>query len=38
MIVYVNDAENFTREFLQLINTLNKVVGYKIIGQDKEQR
>jgi len=30
MIVYVSDSKNSTREFLQLINNVSKVAGYKI--------
>jgi hypothetical protein len=30
MIVYINYSQNFTRELLQLINTLKKGTGYKI--------
>lgn len=30
MIVYISNPKNSTREFLQLINTLNKVAGNKI--------
>jgi hypothetical protein len=29
MIVYQSDPKHFTREFLHLINTFNKLVGYK---------
>ena len=30
MIVYISDPKNFTKELLQLINTLSNVAGYKI--------
>jgi hypothetical protein len=30
MIVYLSDHKNFTREFLNLTNSINKVAGYKI--------
>jgi hypothetical protein len=30
MIVYICDHNNFTKEIIQLINTLRKVAGYKI--------
>ena len=30
MIVYISDLQNSTRELLQLINSFNKVAGYKI--------
>jgi hypothetical protein len=30
MIVYISDAQNSTRELLQLINNFSKVAGYKI--------
>jgi hypothetical protein len=30
MIVYLSDAQNFTRELLQLINNFSKVPGYKV--------
>jgi len=30
MILYISDTKNSPRELLQLINSLNKVVGYKI--------
>jgi hypothetical protein len=30
MIVYVSNPQNITREFLQLLNTISEVAGYKI--------
>ena len=30
MIVYISDPKNSTRELLSLINSFNKVAGYKI--------
>lgn len=30
MIIYLSNTKTFTRELLQLINTFNKVAGYKI--------
>jgi hypothetical protein len=30
MIVHIRDPKNSTRELLHLINTFNKVTGYKI--------
>jgi hypothetical protein len=30
MIVYISDPKNFTRELLNMINSLGEVVGYKI--------
>ena len=30
MIVYISDAKNSTREFLNLINSFSEVAGYKI--------
>ena len=30
MIVYISDPKNFTREFLNLINSFSEVAGYKI--------
>jgi hypothetical protein len=30
MILYLKDLKNSTKKFLDIINTFNKVVGYKI--------
>jgi hypothetical protein len=30
MVIYLNDSKNSTREFLNVINNLSKVVEYKI--------
>jgi hypothetical protein len=30
MIVYISNPQNFSREFLHLINNFSKVAGYKI--------
>jgi hypothetical protein len=30
MLVYLSDPKNITRELLNLINSFNKVAGYKI--------
>ena len=30
MIIYISDPKNSTREFLNLLNSLSEVAGYKI--------